>query len=79
MLLSEREKACLLWTARGKSSWEIGRIMGISEHTVVFHVRNAMKRLGTRNRMVAVVMAVQMGLIAPTFDDESILRRRGRA
>ncbi|WP_334536923.1 LuxR C-terminal-related transcriptional regulator [Bradyrhizobium sp. AZCC 2230] len=30
ILLSPRELECLEWAARGKSAWEIGRILGIS-------------------------------------------------
>jgi len=41
--LSAREQSCLSWTARGKSSWEIGRILSISENTVIYHIKNAMK------------------------------------
>jgi LuxR family transcriptional regulator, activator of conjugal transfer of Ti plasmids len=56
--LSEREKACLSWTALGKSSWEIGQILHISENTVIFHIENAMKKLRTSSRK-----AIQLGLI----------------
>jgi len=63
--LSDREKACLSWTALGKSSWEIGRILAISESTVVFHIKNAMKKLGTNNRTLAAVKAMKLGLIEP--------------
>src|SRR4051794_19520002 len=63
--LSEREKACLSWAAVGKSSWEIGRILGISENTVIFHVKNAMRKLGANSRTLAALKAVELGLIAP--------------
>ncbi|MDE5454256.1 hypothetical protein GWE18_15680 [Bradyrhizobium sp. CSA112] len=63
--LSEREKACLRWTALGKSSWEIGRILSISENTVVFHIKNAMRKLDTANRTLAAVKAIELGLIEP--------------
>ena len=69
--LSDREKACLSWTALGKSSWEIGRILSISENTVVFHIKNAMKKLGTNNRTVAAVKAVQLGLIEAAVEKAS--------
>jgi LuxR family transcriptional activator of conjugal transfer of Ti plasmids len=71
MSLSEREKACLLWTARGKSSWEIGRILSISENTVVFHIKNAMRKLGTSNRTLAAVKALQLGLIEAAIEEAS--------
>lgn len=64
-VLSERERECLLWTARGKSSWEISVIVGLSENTITSYLKNAMKKLGTTNRVLAVVMAIKDGLIEP--------------
>ena len=61
--LSCREKDCLAWTARGKSSWDIGMILKISENTVNFHVKNAMRKLATTSRTVAVVKAIRLNLI----------------
>jgi DNA-binding CsgD family transcriptional regulator/TolB-like protein/tetratricopeptide (TPR) repeat protein len=66
--LSEREKACLTWVARGKSSGDIGKILAISENTVNFHIKNAMNKLATNRRTVAAVKAAQLGLIAPATD-----------
>ncbi|MCP5371486.1 MAG: LuxR family transcriptional regulator [Hyphomicrobiales bacterium] len=63
--LSPRERECLLWSARGKSSWDIGMILNISEHTVNFHLKNAMGKLGAGNRILAIVKAIRMGLIIP--------------
>ena len=64
-LLTSREKECLLWVARGKSSWEVSQILEISEQTVVFHLKNSMKKLEVFNRTHAVVRAIQLGLIVP--------------
>ena len=61
--LSGREKECLMWTAQGKSSWDIGMILKISENTVNFHVKNAMRKLGTTSRTVAVVKSIRLNLI----------------
>lgn len=63
--LSQREKEVLLWTARGKSASSISVILELSENTVNFYVKNAMRKLGTTNRVVAVVIAVRSGLIQP--------------
>lgn len=52
--LSRREIECLNWAAQGKSAWEIGRIIGISRHTVVFHLDNARAKLGVRSTIQAV-------------------------
>lgn len=56
--LSKREKECLKWTANGKTSWEIGRILGVSESTVVFHISKAVNKLGVSNRVQAVAKAM---------------------
>lgn len=62
--LTPRERECMQWTAAGKSAWEIGQILHISEPTVRFHLSNAFTRLGASNRIVAVVRAVRWGLIS---------------
>jgi DNA-binding CsgD family transcriptional regulator/TolB-like protein len=61
--LSSRERVCLGWAAQGKSSWDIGVILAISENTVNFHIKNAMKKLETTSRTVAAIKALQLGLI----------------
>lgn len=52
--LSPREIECLKWAAQGKSAWETGRILGISRHTVAFHLDNAKTKLGVRSTIQAV-------------------------
>lgn len=61
--LSLREKECILWTARGKSSWETGKILGISVNTVNFHIKNVMRKLDTGSRTVAAIKAVSLKII----------------
>ena len=61
--LSERELEVLKWTGAGKSSWEIGLILRISERTVNFHVCNAMKKLDAVNRGQALAVALSLGLL----------------
>jgi LuxR family quorum-sensing system transcriptional regulator CciR len=63
--LSDRERECLTWTARGKSAWSISQILSVSEHTVQFHLKGAMKKTGAGNRVQAVVTAIRLGLISP--------------
>jgi LuxR family quorum-sensing system transcriptional regulator CciR len=63
--LSNREHECLSWTARGKSAWTISKIIGVSENTVNFHLKSAMKKLGTTNRVQSVAIAIRAGLIQP--------------
>lgn len=62
--LSARERECLSWTAGGKTSWEISQVLGISDETVVFHLKNAMRKLGVHSKHHAVVKAITLNLIA---------------
>jgi DNA-binding CsgD family transcriptional regulator len=52
--LSRREIECLHWAAQGKSAWDTARILGISRHTVAFHLDNARAKLGVRSTIQAV-------------------------
>ncbi len=63
--VTERELECLRWVAAGKTSWEIGKLMNISERTAVFHIQNAMRKLQAPSRHAAVVRAISSGLIQP--------------
>lgn len=63
--LTKREKECLLWAARGKTSWEIGGILSISEPTAIFHLTNAKNKLQATNRRQAVAKAISLRLIEP--------------
>jgi DNA-binding CsgD family transcriptional regulator len=63
-VLTGQEIECLRWCKEGKTNWEIGAILRISEKTVEFHLGNAMKKLGAGNRITAVVRALKLGLIA---------------
>jgi DNA-binding CsgD family transcriptional regulator len=61
--LSGRELEVLKWISAGKSSWETGVILRISERTVNFHIRNIVQKLDAVNRPQAVAMALQLGLL----------------
>jgi LuxR family quorum-sensing system transcriptional regulator CciR len=61
--LSRREREVLQWTAEGKTSWDIGMILNISDNTVNFHIKNSIRKLGTTSRTVAVVKAIRLNLI----------------
>jgi DNA-binding CsgD family transcriptional regulator len=61
--LTPREKQCLLWTLRGKSAWETGAILGISQHTVVKIVRSAALKLQSPNKQSAALKAMRLGLL----------------
>ncbi|WP_347336392.1 helix-turn-helix domain-containing protein [Bradyrhizobium stylosanthis] len=48
--------------AEGKSSWEIGKILNVSENTINFHMKNAVRKLGTANRTHGLAKAIRLGL-----------------
>jgi DNA-binding CsgD family transcriptional regulator len=62
-LLSERQLAVLQWIARGKSAWEIGRILGCSENTVKFHTKNIYQKLQAQNKQDAIASGIRRGFI----------------
>jgi LuxR family quorum sensing-dependent transcriptional regulator len=62
--LTKREYEVLQWAAEGKSEWEIGTILGISEHTADKIFRLARAKLGASNRTHAVAKAIRFGLIS---------------
>lgn len=61
--LTPRELEALRWTMEGKTAWEVGALLGISERTAVMHVNNAMHKLGCVNKHQAVLRALRLGLI----------------
>jgi DNA-binding CsgD family transcriptional regulator len=61
--LPPRELECLNWCSQGKTNWEIGRILGISDRTVEHHIASAVRRLGCTGRVQAVALALRTGLI----------------
>ena len=61
--LSARELEVLKWAAEGKTAWEVGQILGISDQTVTRHITSAMHRLGCVNKVQAVAKALRLGII----------------
>lgn len=64
--LSEREIECLTWAALGRTDLQIGAVIHRSPTTARFHIDNAVRKLGARNRTHAVAIAAQSGLIHPS-------------
>jgi DNA-binding CsgD family transcriptional regulator len=62
--LTSKETECLKWCKEGKTNWEIGEILSISEKTVEFHLSNTIRKLSVSNRITAVVKAIQLGIIS---------------
>jgi DNA-binding CsgD family transcriptional regulator len=62
--LTDREVEILRWTAAGKTAWEIGHILHISERTVNFHIQNTMEKFGVHNKTHAAAKAMGLGLVS---------------
>jgi LuxR family quorum-sensing transcriptional regulator LasR len=61
--LTTRETEVLHLVAGGKSTWEISRLLNISEHGVSHHVRNVLVKFDVGSRHQAVAKAVAFGLL----------------
>jgi DNA-binding CsgD family transcriptional regulator len=63
--LSAREIECLTLAANGFTDREMAERLRLSAHTVHFHLNNAASKLNARNRIHAVGLAAQLGIIGP--------------
>lgn len=61
--LTPRELEALRWTMDGKTAWEVGAIMNISERTAVLHLQNSMHKLDCVNKHQAVLKAIRLGIL----------------
>lgn len=61
--LTDRQRECLMWAARGKSDWEISQILGVSHETVIQHLKQARERYGVGKRTLLAVHALFDGTI----------------
>lgn len=61
--LSSRQREVLIWTAQGKTTWEISIIIERTEATVNYHLKQLFKKLQVANKTHAVSRALNLGLI----------------
>ena len=56
--LTPRQRDCVALVAQGKSDWEVGKLLGISESTVHKHIEDAKRRFGVSTRIQLVVRSL---------------------
>jgi LuxR family quorum-sensing system transcriptional regulator CciR len=56
--LTPRQRDCVVLVAQGKSDWEIGQVLGISESTVHKHIEDAKRRFSVSTRIQLVVRSL---------------------
>jgi len=61
--LSDRQRECILWMARGKTAAETATILGISAETVNQHLKMSRERYGVHCKQLLVIRAMFDGLI----------------
>lgn len=62
--LTPKELEVMKWTLHGKTAWEVGMIMSLSENTVRFHTTNATRKLGVSSKHQAALKCKIAGLIS---------------
>ncbi|TFW28921.1 helix-turn-helix transcriptional regulator [Massilia horti] len=63
--LTRRERECLYWSAGGKTSKETAMILGISQHTVYFHLKNVASKFNVYSTRHAITRASRLGMLTP--------------
>ena len=61
--LTPKELEVMRWTLHGKTAWEVGVIMSLSENTVRFHTTNVTRKLGVSSKHQAALKCKIAGLI----------------
>lgn len=61
--LTKREREILSWTADGKTAYEIGCILKLTESTVIFHLGKVVRKFGAVNKTQAAVKAASLGML----------------
>jgi len=63
--LTDREREVLLDMAGGLTNGEIAQHLHLSESTIKTHVGRVLAKIGARDRVHAVIIAYEVGLVGP--------------
>ena len=66
--LTRRETQVLELLASGHRHADVAERLGVSQHTVSSHAKNIYRKLGVRNAVAAVTLALELGLIGPSHE-----------
>lgn len=61
--LTDRELEVLKHLVTGKNNIQIGKVMGLSPHTIKVHVGSIMRKMAVEARVQAAVKAVKCGIV----------------
>ncbi|MGO3930467.1 helix-turn-helix transcriptional regulator [Rhodopseudomonas pseudopalustris] len=64
-VLTRREREVMTWAAAGKSAWDTGEILQISEQTVKCHISSVLAKLKVCSKAQAIVESMRRGEIEP--------------
>ncbi len=62
-VLTQRERQCLAWAARGKTVADVAVLVGIAPRTVVFHLEKARQKLNAASIAQGVAEAMRRGML----------------
>jgi len=66
--LTRRETEVLHLLGAGYRQVQVAQRLGVSPHTVASHAKNIYRKLGVRNAVAAVTLALELGLIGPCYE-----------
>jgi DNA-binding CsgD family transcriptional regulator len=61
--LTKKQLEVLLWASQGKTNWEISIILRRTEATIVYHMKESIRRLQANNKTHAVSKAIRLGFL----------------
>ncbi|MBN9071609.1 MAG: LuxR family transcriptional regulator [Rhizobiales bacterium] len=61
--LTDRERECMYWVSEGKTTDDVAVILGVSANTVNSYIANAIQKLGSSNRAMAIATAIRSGVV----------------